>query len=214
MNTSKKLFLTRTDSDPGNACLFAYSQEILDRAQELGWNVQKADKEKAERANVLSRLAGKFHLIVFNGHGTPQEVTGYEGKMIVNAGDANLLSDSIVYVRACDCLEGLGKAAVKQGAKAVIGYRDELWISHFNEYRAKPLKDPASKPVMEVSNLIALKLMKGASVQETLEAVQNKTNSIIYDLIVKNDFYESATLQALLHNELALGFEGSGDARV
>jgi hypothetical protein len=194
--------------------LFAYSEEILDRASEFGWDVQKADREKAERSNVLSRLAGRFHLIVFNGHGSPNEVTGHDGKMIVNSDDAHLLSGSIVYVRACGCLSGLGKEAVKKGAKALIGYRDELWISHFNEYRATPLKDPATRPVMEVSNLIALKLLKGSSVKETLEAVQNKTDGIVYNMIVKNDFYESATLQALLHNDTALGFEGSEDARV
>jgi len=214
MNTDKRLFITRTDSDPGNACLFAYSKEIIDHAEELGWDVQKAENEKDTRQNVLSRLASKYHLIVFNGHGTREEVTGHEGKMIVNVGDAPLLSDSVTYIRACSCLDGLGKEAVRKGAKAVVGYREEFWISHFNEYAATPRKDPSSRAVMEVSNLIPLKLLKGSTVKETIDAAKNKANSMIYNMLVKNDFYDSATLQTLLHNDEALDFEGKGDATV
>lgn len=97
---------------------------------------------------------------------------------------------------------------MKKGAKAVIGYRDDLWIPRINEYEATPLRDPSAKPVLQVSNLVALKLLKGATAQEAVEASRRKTDELILDMLRRHEPYDSPTLVALLSNDAAIGFAG------
>ncbi len=210
---TRKLFITRTEGDLGNSYLYAYSQQIIDEAKRLGWDVQKEEKEAVEESRIHSRLSSHYNLIIFNGHGEPNAVYGHEGEAVLSSADARLLSTSITYIRACAALSGLGKAAVKEGAAAVVGYRGDLWIPQVNEYKATPLKDPAAQPVMEVSNLVATKLLKGSSVTEAVEGAQHRTNSLVEAILLRNDFYDNPTLQALVYNDAVLGFEGNGNAR-
>lgn len=211
---NKKLFITRSNHDIGNTYLSAYSQEIIEEAQLQGWRVEKAENENNEKKNVSSRLTNKPNLVVLNGHGSEEEVCGYQDKVILDSSNSKLLSETICFIRACSCMNGLGKDAVKKGAKAIVGYAGEFWIPRINEYEATPLKDPSAKQVLETSNLVALKLTKGATVREAVRASKEKARELMFEMITREEPYDSPALKALVNNNLLLAYQGDDETTV
>lgn len=209
---TKKLFIALTDHDPGNSYLRAYSQEIIAEAENRNWHVEKAEGKDNNPETVRSRLANKPSLVVLNGHGDENEVLGYKNEVILSTSDVGLLKGSVSFIRACGCLNGFGKQAAKKGARAVASYRGDFWISRVNEYGAKPLQDPSAKPVLEASNVVALKLLKGASVAEAVSASKRKANEAILGMLTREEPYDSPALKALISNNRLLDFEGEGTA--
>ena len=69
----KRLLITRSRHDPANQYLYAYSDEIIEDAQKLGWKVETAEDEKNNEQEVASRLAkNKPYFVFLNWHGTEQ----------------------------------------------------------------------------------------------------------------------------------------------
>ncbi len=210
---NKKLFITRSEHDIGNYYLYAYSQEIIDEAKSKGWSVEKAEGVEATRKNVVSRLQNKPALIVFNGHGNENEICGHQDEVLLDHAQSKLLAGSVSFIRACGCLSNLGRIAVTNGAKAVTGYRGDFWIPRTNEYQATPLKDPSAKPVLEASNAVALRLLRGGTVKEAIEASRQKAREMMFAMIVSKEPYDSPALRALISNDMLLDFEGDEAAR-
>ncbi len=209
---NKKLFLTRSDHDIGNSYMSAYCEEILAEAEERNWKVEKSEFAENEKKNVASRLANNPNLVVFNGHGTSDTVCGHKDQPILESSQAQLLAGTVSFIRACACLGGLGPSAVKNGAKAVVGYNGDLWLPRINEKAATPLTDPSAKPVLEASNTVALKLLKGATVREAVNASKNRANKEILQMLTREEPYDSPALKALITNNFNLNFEGNADA--
>ena len=208
-----KLLISRSRHDACNEYLYAYSEEIITSAKSRGWQVERADCTDNTKANLSSRLANKPQLVVLNGHGSADEVYGHDDQATISRGNSHVLAGTVSFIRACGCLGGLGKAAVKAGAKAVAGYNGDFWISKTNKYAARPLQDTTAKPVLDASNKVALKLVKGSTVKEAVEASKALTNELVLKMITREEPYESATLKALMFNSLQLGFEGEGTSK-
>jgi len=211
----KKLLLTRSRHDHLNPYLYAYCEEIISDASVHGWQVNKMDDEDNTMETLHSRLSKiSYNFVFFNGHGYPDCILGYQDKKILDVSDACLLKGCISYARSCDALSGLGAEAHKKGCLAFIGYKDKFLLPFVNEYASSPLKDPAAKPVMEVSNLIAKLLLKGTNVKTAVEAAKAKSVSLILKMLGSIEPFDSASFTALVHNHDSLGFEGNSDARV
>ncbi|MFA5247022.1 MAG: hypothetical protein WC408_04005 [Candidatus Micrarchaeia archaeon] len=122
---------------------------------------------------------------------------------------AGALSKTTTYVRACDCLGGLGEAAVKNGCKAFIGYSEEFVIPISDEYSATPQRDPVAKPVMDVSNAIVLGLIDGKTAKAAVENSKRLTKEYIKKILYSKEFSEDNrfgdTLFALVTNDGSLG---------
>ncbi len=70
--------------------------------------------------------APQSDLIVATGHGDPDELKGI---WKVGGIDRNQVNDKVIELISCNCGKELGPELVKQGAKAVIGFDDDLnWI--------------------------------------------------------------------------------------
>lgn len=192
----------------------AYSEEILEDAKQRSWKIEKAEFTENEKKNVASRLANKPNLVVFNGHGTPDAICGDRDNPVLESSNAHLLAGTISFIRACACLGKLGQKAVQSGAKAVVGYSGDLWIPRMNEMEATPLSDPTAKPVLDSSNTVAFKLLKGATVSEAVSASKNKANKEIMQILSRDEPYDSPALRALVINNINLNFEGNADATV
>jgi len=211
---TKKLLLARSDHDIGNHYLFMYSQEIVTEAEARGWSVERADNDRNTRKSVHSRLSNKPNLVVLNGHGSDDEVYGFKDEVVLGPYDSALLSGCVAFIRACASLNGLGVRAVKSGAKAVAGYRGDFWIPRIHEYHATPLKDPSARPVLEASNLVPLRLLKGASVQSAVEASKKYSFELISRMLTSGEPYDSPSVRALINNQALLGFEGEPTSSV
>lgn len=209
---SRKLFIARSGHDIGNSYLFAYSQAIIDEAERRNWRVEKADGGDDCRNNVTARLSNGPQLAVFNGHGSEDEVCGHKDEVVIDSSNAGLLQGTVSFIRACGCLNGIGRSAVKKGAKAVVGYRGDFWIPRVNEFAATPLRDPSAKPVLEASNAVAYRLLKGARVKDAVEASKARANNAIRQMLTRVEPYDSPALRALVNNNLLIDFEGDQNA--
>ncbi len=211
---TKKLFLARSNHDIGNHYLFAYSQEIVKEAEARGWSVERADNDHNIRKAVHSRLTNRPDLVVLNGHGSNDEVYGFKDEVVLGSSDSDLLSGCVTFIRACASLNGLGIRAIRSGAKAVAGYRGDFWIPRIHEYHAAPLKDPSARPVLEASNLVPLRLLKGSTIQSAVEASKKRSFELISKMLTRGEPYDSPSVRALINNQSVLGFEGEPDSTV
>jgi hypothetical protein len=143
---SRKLFITRSDHEPTNAYLFAYSEKIIQTALDYGWKVERSEGPDYNSQNLRSRLSNKPCFVVLNGHGNKDEVCGYGNAVAITSGQSSLLSGTVSYIRACDCLIGLGRMAVENGAKAVVGYRGKFTFYHGQRVPRKAAPGPVRRP--------------------------------------------------------------------
>ncbi len=68
--------------------------------------------------------------------------------------------------------------------------------------------------MLDASNVVALKLLKGASVGEAVQAAKEKANDEIRHMLVREEPYDSPSLKALVINNILLGYEGDEKATV
>jgi hypothetical protein len=195
--------------------LFAWSKEIISLAEQKGWTVSKADGPNANQKEVQSKLekiAPDF--VVFNGHGDQNTVFGQDSKSIMDNNSVSLLKNSVTFARSCECLSGLGETAVQNGCRSFVGYSGQFIFPMLHQREANPLQDTAAKPVLEASNQIALKLIKGATVTEAIDASKATANKFILKLVLSEEPYDRASLRALIQNDYCLGFEGDENAKI
>jgi hypothetical protein len=210
-----RLFITRPQYDKGTEYLYAWSEKIIESAEERGWKVDKSDASKVTKKEVHSRLKKKpADFVFFNGHGNESEMCGHNHELIMEKDSSHLLKDSITFTRACNCVVGLGKLAVKNGCNSFIGYLGEFWIPRVHEYESTPLKDPVAKPVLEVSNMIPLSIIKKSTVSESIDSSKKLAIKYISKLLVSDEPYDIAALKALSQNNDCLDYEGDGNAKV
>lgn len=210
---AKRLLLTRARHDIGNQYLFAYSEEILNEAEGLGWKTDRAEDEKNSKQEVESRLnKTNPDFVFFNGHGSEESIYGHMNEKLIDTGSASILSGKIVFARSCSALKKLGKEAVKEGCKAFVGYKGEFLIPRLNAYESRPKQDPVAKPVLEVSNFVGKLILKGDKVQIAVDAAQRKAADLILKMLTSEEPYHAATFRALYQNYSTLSFEGNPEA--
>lgn len=209
-----RLFITRPRYDKGTEYLYAWSEEVIKSAEGLGWVVDKSDGPKATAAEVQSKLRKNPADFVFlNGHGNEAQMCGHNHEPILDESSASLLDGSIAFSRACNCVAGLGKSAVKKGCRAFIGYRGSFWVPRMHGHELTPLKDAAAKPVLEVSNQVPLSILKKCTVSESVSSARRLAVKYILKLILSEEPHDRAALRALSQNDDCLTFEGDGEAR-
>ncbi|MBU0662545.1 MAG: hypothetical protein ABH854_04725 [Candidatus Diapherotrites archaeon] len=209
-----RLFITRPRYDKGTEYLYAWSEEVVKSAEGLGWVVDKSDGSKANAAEVQSKLRkNRADFVFFNGHGSKSQMYGHNHESILDVSSAHLLDGSIVFSRACNCVAGLGKSAVKKGCRAFIGYKGNFWIPRTHGRELTPLRDTAAKPVLEVSNQVPLSILKKCTVSESVSSAKRLAVKYILKLILSEEPHDRAALRALSQNDDCLIFEGNGDAR-
>jgi len=207
------MILIRTDHDEGTHYLYKACDSLISLAERNGFKVANIEGTGINLENIRKRMKKKKpKLIFFNGHGSDSALFDNNKHEFLKVSDASLFKDTITYTRACSCLVKLGKKAVDNGCRAFIGYTKNLWIPKLSGYISRPLKDPVAKPVMESSNEIVKQLIKGNSVQESVEKSQKVSMRYITELIYSNDLYKGASLPALVNNLAALDYYGDAKA--
>jgi hypothetical protein len=209
----RRLLITRPRHDPVTEFFYAWSEQIISAAERLGWLVDRSEGEDVTRKEVQSRLKKRPPaLAVFNGHGTESTLEGARDETILDETTSHLLKDTVSYVRSCSCLTVLGKSAVKQGCRAFIGYKKRFRWAGTNGYEARPLQDPAAKPVLEASNVVPIQLLKGDPVREAVESSHRTTMKYALRLAASEDPLEQEAFKYLILNDFVLNYEGDGAA--
>lgn len=77
-----------------------------------------------------------------------------------------LLGGAVVYARSCNAAKLLGMSAVRNGARAFVGYKRKFTVAFASVRPSQILSDNLARLFIEPSNLIPIALLKGNSVGE------------------------------------------------
>lgn len=186
------LLITRPRHDPATNYLYYWSESVIQLAKKKAVRVLDLAAEKAN--TTLLRQYCRKHtpsLFFFNGHGSPDTVTGHQNKVLVSAkDDLSLFSRSIVYCRSCDAALILGHAFIAAGTLGFIGYQRKFVVGYMPQYITQPLRDPLAKLFLEPSNLIPETLLKGGSIQDACNKSQTAMRANLRRMFASTATYE------------------------
>ena len=161
------LLITRPRYEKVTYYLYHWSTGLVSEANKK-CKVFDLKKEKASKKFLESYLKKqKPEIVILNGHGNENCVTGHDGEVLIAVGDnTKSLKDCVVYMRACSAGKILGHEIMKHGAKAFIGYKEPFRFYSKTESVQHPLEDEYAKPFFETSNQVGLSLIKGRTAKE------------------------------------------------
>ncbi len=180
--------ITRPKHDPATRYLFYWSDVFIKFAKSKGVEVIELCKEKANRHEFEGRIEKLDpYLVVLNGHGSHDEVTGHDNKLIVKFGENDgLLRNRITYAVSCDSGKTLGIGCV-DSKTAYIGYDEKFIISCERMYLNDPLKDKRAARFLESSNQVVLSLLKGQTAGEASKRSKETFRHYILDLLTSSN---------------------------
>lgn len=192
-----KILITRPKNhDATTNYLYYWSEDILKQAKKSERTIIDL---KMKRVN-LKEFGGIIQksrpsLIIINGHGDENTVTGYDNQPLVQIGsNESLLVDTITYARSCCAAKKLGPACVKKGTIAFIGYTDEFVFMFEEKFVSKPLNDKTAGLFLKASNQVAISLVKGQSAKEA----DSRSKNAFGELINKYSTSEATTEESEL----------------
>ncbi|OGG87075.1 hypothetical protein A3B87_03655 [Candidatus Kuenenbacteria bacterium RIFCSPHIGHO2_02_FULL_39_13] len=167
----KILLITRPDYDITTRYLSAWSKKVIELAEKKNVQVLDLKREKANPKELKSRILKMSPaLIIFNGHGDNNCVTGYQDKILIQAGDnEELLESKIVYAVSCRSAAELGPKSIQAGALTYIGYTGDFIFCHDMNKITLPLNDKIVGLFLEPSNQVSISLIKGSTSQDATD---------------------------------------------
>lgn len=162
---------TRPDYESVTKYLSAWSEVLIEEARAKAIEVIDLVGVKANRRELEGRLMKKRpSLVVLNGHGNDDCVTGHDNEPLVQAGNnANILAGCVTYAISCNSATRLGKEVGAHVDTAYIGYEKKFSFLYTHGFFKRPEDDPSARPFMEFSNQVVRGLIKGHTAQESVQ---------------------------------------------
>lgn len=154
------------------------SKAVIEEANKKGIKVQELKDKNANKKKFEAFIKSlDYKMVVFNGHGSENTISGHEGKPIVKGGvNDSLLEGRITYARSCWAGRVLGKKCMKNDNKgSFIGYELPFMFYIDNKWRTNPYKDNIAPIFLEPSNLIPISLIKGNTALQAHEKSKKQT---------------------------------------
>ena len=199
---NKKLLITRPCYDDTTSYLHKWSEKIIELARKRNLTVFDLSKErvnKEELKKFIENQQPKF--LIFNGHGSDDEILGHNGSTLIKSGENhNLLKSKITYAISCRSARKLGPDSIEVGATAYIGYKEDFIFAVDKNKATVPLFDNLAKPFFEASNIIPFSLIKGNTVSEAYQKSQETFQKFI-------DYFKAHYTLESLHIMLLLRWD-------
>lgn len=207
----KSLLITRPFYENPTNYLFHWSKPLIDLARTKRFDVIDLGEKKAVRKEIEGRLRKVVpNLVVFNGHGSEQIILGQDAEpLIIEGQNESLLSDTIVYTRACLSARSLGVSCIKKGVKAYIGYIEDFIFMFDPAHITRPLEDKIAELFLGPSNQVVRSLIKGNTARESDESGKKLFLKNIFRLLTSETAKEeSETVRYLIwdmRHQICLG---------
>lgn len=213
---NQKMIITLPNSDVATNYLSVFSKEIISFAEKQGifpriLSGQEANKELFQKS--LEKTDPK--MIVFNGHGSDNCITGQKEVPLVelNVNHA-LLLNRIIYARSCYAAKGLGAALASENQGCFIGYiLPFMFLSDIN-WTTNPSKDKIASVFLETSNIVPLGILKGNTAFEASRNCKIKILKIIKKCLLKQDKDSEFIAETLWNNYEAQVVLGNKQAKL
>ncbi len=183
------LLFTRPEHDNTTHYLSNWSKESIQFAESKGFKVLDLNREKANLREVENRLT-KFspRLVVLNGHGNEDMVTGNKNEPLIVAGkNERLLKDKIVYALSCRSAKSLGPKSVAAGAINYAGYEDDFVFLYEPDKISRPLIDDTAKMFLEHSQIYIESLLKENTIKDAFSRSKENLKSNFIKALSENN---------------------------
>lgn len=185
-STNYSLLATCPDYDLMTRYLSAWANSLIDELDKKGMPAYALREKDANRKKFEGMIQKQKPKIIFiNGHGNADVVTGHDNEPIVDASNARLLKNSLVYAVSCRSAKTLGQLAVSKGAKCYIGYQEDFILVTNLEKTRHPMEDKTAALFLDPSNHVVRSLTKGHTPEEAIakgkkafsDSIRNALNS-------------------------------------
>ncbi len=211
-----KLLITRPEHEPGVKYLSCWSREIIDSANSKGMSVVDLHKEKATSKEFCGRLKKVDpSLVVLNGHGNSESVTGHDNEPLITTKNNELLKNRITYAVSCDSAKKLGEACADDNT-AYIGYDEKFVINLERQYLSRPLEDKRAAQFLKASNQVPLLLIKKHTAKDSCNGAKMLFREAIKRLlpILHSDPVAREDIADLFWDMNHLVYKGNGDLTI
>ena len=206
----KCLLITRPEHELATYYLSRWSEKIIKEAKEKRFNVIDLFRNKANRKRVIGILEKRNpKLVVLNGHGGEDFVAGHDNEVILKSNDGEAVCSKIIFARSCKSAKILGETAIKRGAIAYLGYKEDFWLIYNIKQISRPLEDKTASLFLEPSNYVPICLLKGHSAGEANNKSKNlfrkKIEKLMTEGPLSEDHYAIRYLFWDMTNQVCLG---------
>lgn len=209
------VLMTLPQSDEVTEYLHAFSQEIIKKSKELGIPINVLERENAIRNKFESELRENHRLIIFNGHGSQNEITGHKDGVIIKKGEnEDFLKEKITYARSCFSAEGIGNSCMENSKTGCfIGYSFPFVFYNDTTWSGNPSRDPTARIFFTTTNKIPIGIIKGKTCEQSHEDSKKSMLKAIKKALVKDNKDSQSIAEALWNNYLFQAIIGNKDAR-
>ncbi len=211
----KRILITLPRSDDVTEYLSVFSSPIIDACSNKSIRLTKLEKpNKTNFENILSKLNHK--MIIFNGHGSPNIISGHKNRsIIINGSNEFLLTNRITYARSCWASSGVGESSMKKNESGCfIGYKIPFMFLIDSTRATNPIKDHIAKIFFDTSNIIPLKFIKGNSALRAHEDSKKAMLKAINKILRKKDKDSQAIAETLWNNHSGQELLGNPHAKL
>ena len=196
------VLMTLPQSDDVTEYLHAFSQDIIKTSKDRGIPINLLERERATKNNFESELRANHRLIVFNGHGSQDLITGHKEEVIIKKGENDkLLKEKITYARSCYSAKGIGNSSMKDSKTGCfIGYSFPFMFYNDITWSGNPSRDPVAKIFFTTTNKIPSGILKGKTCLEAHESSKKAMLKAINKAVLNIDNPDAQPIAEALWN--------------
>jgi hypothetical protein len=145
----------------------------------------------------------KPQLIILNGHGSKNLITGFNKEILVACDDnETLLKDTITHALSCDTGQELGPRAITIGTRSFIGYTELFQFYHLNrQTKEEQRQDAVAGFFLDPAYEVIIALIEGNDAQTAYERSQKMHKATLESLLTsKNTNYNTGLASSVYHN--------------
>lgn len=172
--SERKVLFARNRDDDFIYLIWYWASKLIEYARKLEYEITDVADENATRTNFHAAIKERNPcFVVGHGHGGTWRFTGTstsgvdEMNLLTACLDDDAMANRIVYLMSCLTGCKLGPSMVSKGAKAFLGWVEPFAVPYGTQpwdERIIPEYEPVSKPFMDFTNTVAVKLMAGSFV--------------------------------------------------
>lgn len=213
----KRILITLPRSDEVTEYLYTFSVPIIDFCKKKSITLNKLEGPDATKKNfekIFSKI--NFKMILFNGHGSVNSITGHKEEPLIQASiNEQLLKNKITYARSCWAVSGVGQQAMKENKfGCFIGYKLPFMFYADSTRATNPIKDHITRIFFDTSNLVPLAFLKNLTAKDAQENSRRAMLKAMNKALKKRDKDSYAIATALWNNYSCQVLLGNPEAKL
>ena len=174
-----RILISNPEVDAFTRYLLCWSRKMITEVEDRN-EIFHVDGEKVNRSKIEGMLNKRnIDLVLLNGHGDDNSILGSDNEVIVDLKNVGLLNGKITHAMSCSSAKELGRAAVKKGAKAYVGYDAPFLASRMDDKISNPLNDSTAALFLDPAFITQKALVNGKTPAEAVQLGKKEYNRSI-----------------------------------